>query len=164
MSFLPLTLGTVVDIIAVMVVLFFLSRGLMHGASEEIARIKGFIGGAWAGYVLYPSIQRALLAGGGPTPSVALALTALALAILSGFIIGLTVRFLFNAMLQVVVLQPADAVLGLAAGAAYAAIVLTVVFAVGMLMPVHAIQRMFTEQSRVGQRVCPWLSDHMGLK
>ncbi len=164
MPLLPLTLGTVVDVIAVMIVLFFLSRGLIHGASEEIARITGFIGGAWSGYALYPTIQQALLAGGGPTPSVALALTALALAILCGFITGLTVRFLFNAMLQVVVLQPADAVLGLAAGAAYAAVTLAIVFAVGMLMPVSGIQRVFTEQSRVGQRVCPWLSDHMGLK
>jgi len=163
MTLAPLTFGTVVDIIAVMVVLFFLSRGLIRGVSEEVARIAGFGSGAWAGYALYPRLQAALMAGGGLAPSPALALTTLALAVLCGFIVGLAVRFLFHSMLQVVILQPADALFGLASGAAYAAVVLVIVFAIAMLLPIRPVQRVFAEQSRVGQLICPWLRAHMGL-
>ena len=159
----PLTFGTLVDVLAVMTLLFFLSRGLIRGVSEELARIMGFVGGAWAGYALYPKIQATLLATSGTTPSAALAMTTLFLSLLSGFIVGVVTRYICNAMMQVVILQPADAIFGLAAGAVYAAAILAVVFALAMLVPLKPIQRMFTQQSRVGQQVCPWLRAHMGL-
>jgi uncharacterized membrane protein required for colicin V production len=94
----------------------------------------------------------------------ALALTSLTLTLLAGFIVGLTMRYIFNAMFQVVILQPADAVLGLAAGAVYTAVILAIVFALAMLIPLTPVQRLFTEQSRVGQQVCPWLRSHMGIQ
>jgi len=164
MPYAPLTFGTLVDVLAVMVLLFFLSRGLIRGVSDELARIMGFVGGAWAGMTLYSPIQGAFSALTGTTASTAIAVTSLALTLLAGFIIGLTVRCVFNAMFQVVILQPADAVLGLAAGAVYAAVILAVVFALAMLVPLKSVQRLFIEQSRVGQHVCPWLRAHMGLK
>jgi uncharacterized membrane protein required for colicin V production len=113
---------------------------------------------------LYPHIQKTLSSLTGTPSSAALALTSLTLTLLAGFIVGLAMRYAFTAMFQVVILQPADAVLGLAAGAVYAAIILAVVFALALLIPLTPVQRLFTEQSRVGQQVCPWLRAHMGLK
>jgi membrane protein required for colicin V production len=164
MPYAPLTFGTLVDVLAVMVLLFFLSRGLIRGVSDELARIMGFVGGAWAGVAFYPHIQAAFSALTGTTSSAAIAIMSLALTLLAGFITGLTVRCVFNAMFQVVILQPADAVLGLAAGAVYAAVILAVVFSLAMIVPLKPVQRLFTEQSRVGQQICPWLRAHMGLK
>jgi len=164
MPYAPLTLGTLVDVLAVMVLLFFLSRGLIRGVSDELARIMGFVGGAWAGVALYSHIQATFSSLTGTTSSAALAITSLALTLLAGFITGLAVRCVFTAMFQVVILQPADAVLGLAAGAVYAAVILAVVFSLAMIVPLKPVQRLFTEQSRVGQQICPWLRAHMGLK
>jgi membrane protein required for colicin V production len=160
----PLTFGTLVDVLAVMVLLFFISRGLLRGVSDELARIMGFVGGAWAGVTFYPHIQGTFSSLTGAPSSAAIALTSLALTLLAGLLIGLAVRCVFNAMFQVVILQPADAVLGLAAGAVYAAVILAVVFALAMIVPIKPVQRLFTEQSRVGQQICPWLRAHMGLK
>ncbi len=164
MPYALLTLGTLVDVLAVMVLLFFLSRGLIRGVTDELARIMAFVGGAWAGVTFYSPIQAAFSSLTGTTSSAAIAVTSLALTLLAGFIIGLTVRFVFKEMFQVVILQPADAVLGLAAGAVYAAVILAVVFALAMLVPIKSVQRVFVEQSCVGQHVCPWLRAHMGLK
>ncbi len=160
----PLTFGILVDVLAVMVLLFFLVRGLIRGVSDELARVLSFVGGASVGVALYPHIQKTLSSLTGTPSSAALALTSLTLTLLAGFIVGLAMRYAFTAMFQVVILQPADAVLGLAAGAVYAAIILAVVFALALLIPLTPVQRLFTEQSRVGQQVCPWLRAHMGLK
>jgi len=160
----PLTFGILVDVLAVMVLLFFLVRGLIRGVSDELARVLSFIGGASAGVAIYPLIQKTLSSLTGTPSSAALALTSLTLTLLAGFIGGLAIRYAFTAMFQVVILQPADAVLGLAAGAVYAAVILAVVFALAMLIPLTSVQRLFTEQSRVGQQVCPWLRAHMGLQ
>ena len=178
----PLTFGILVDVLAVMVLLFFLGRGLSRGVSDELARIMGFVGGAWAGVAFFPHIQKTFSALTGTlasaaftgtsasaaltrtSASAAFTLTSLTLTLLAGFIVGLIIRYIFNAMFQVVILQPADAVLGLAAGAVYAAVIFAVVFALAMLIPLTSVQRLFTEQSRVGQQVCPWLRAHMGLQ
>jgi len=158
-----LTLGSAVDVLAVAVALFFLLRGLLRGASGEIARILGFIGGASAGYSLYPAIRTALTSAPGQASPAALSLTALALAVVTGLIAGLTVRFVCIRLLQIVILQPADAVLGAAAGAVYAAVLLAIVFSLGMLVPHPPVRRVFAEQSAVGRLVCPWLRTHMGM-
>jgi|688.fasta_scaffold42020_5 uncharacterized membrane protein required for colicin V production len=160
----PLTFGILVDVLAAIVLLFFLGRGLIRGVSGELARILGFVGGASAGVALYSPIQKSLSALTGMPSCAALALTSLTLTLLAGFIVGLTMRYIFNAMFQVVILQPADAVLGLAAGAVYTAVILAIVFALAMLIPLTPVQRLFTEQSRVGQQVCPWLRSHMGIQ
>lgn len=158
-----LTFGTALDLLAVMIILAFLIRGLMRGVSDETSRIAGFVGGVWVGYMLYPKIQSALQATGAPSPTTAIALTTLLLALLAAFVTGLVFRYLYNALLQVVVLQPADAVLGMAAGAAYAGVVIAIIFSFGMLTPYRPAQRIFSEQSRVGQIVCPWLRTHMRM-
>ena len=158
-----LTFGTALDILAMTIVLVFLIRGLMRGVSDETARIAGFVGGVWVGYALYPKIQAALQATSAPSPTAVIALTTLVLAILAGFVTGLVFRFLYNAMLQIIVLQPADAILGMAAGAVYAGVVLAIIYSFGILTPYPPVQRVFTEQSRVGQIICPWLRTHMRL-
>jgi len=164
MSYTFLTFGTLVDALAVLVALIFLGRGLIRGVSGEFSRVAGFVGGAWIGYALYPKIQGALLATGGVSPSAALSLTTLVLAALSAFIAGFILRHLLASTLQVVILQPADAIVGMLAGAVYAAAILAIVFALGMLTPIGPVQRLFVEQSHVGRHLCPWLRDHMGLK
>ena len=80
------------------------------------------------------------------------------------FIGGIAMRYAFTSMFEVLIFQPADAVLGLAAGAVYTAVILAIVFALAMLIPLTPVQRLFTEQSRVGQQVCPWLRSHMGIQ
>jgi uncharacterized membrane protein required for colicin V production len=160
----PFTFGILVDALAVMVLLFFLTRGLIRGVSDELARLMGFVGGAWASLALYPLIQSAFSSLTDTTSSAAVAITSLALTLLAGFVIGLAVRCVFTAMFQVVILQPADAALGLAAGAVYASVILAVVFALAMIIPSKPVHRLFAEQSRVGQQICPWLRAHMGLQ
>lgn len=158
-----LTPGGAVDILAAAAALFFLVRGLLRGASGEIARILGFIGGSSAGCLLYPAIRAALASVPGQASPAALSLTALALTVVAGLIVGLAVRLACIHLLQIVILQPADAVLGAAAGAVYAAVLLAIVFALGMLAPHPPVQRAFAEQSAVGRVVCPWLRARMGM-
>lgn len=160
----PLTFGILVDVLAVMVLLFFLIRGLIRGVSDELARVLSFVGGAVTGVALYPLIHKTLSALTGIPSCAALALTSLTLTLLAGFIVGLAMRYAFTAMFQVVILQPADAALGLAAGAVYASVILAVVFALAMIIPSKPVHRLFAEQSRVGQQICPWLRAHMGLQ
>jgi uncharacterized membrane protein required for colicin V production len=160
----PLTFGILVDVLAVMVLLFFLVRGLIRGVSDELARVLSFVGGAVTGVALYPLIQKTLSALTGIPSCAALALTSLTLTLLAGFIGGIAMRYAFTSMFEVLIFQPANAVLGLAAGAVYTAVILAIVFSLAMLIPLTPVQRLFTEQSRVGQQVCPWLRAHMGIQ
>jgi uncharacterized membrane protein required for colicin V production len=158
-----LTFGIVVDVVAVMTFVFFLSRGIMRGISGELACVAGFVGGAWASYAFYPKIQSMLPATSGTTPPFVLAMITLFLSLLAGFLVGWVIRYLCATMMQVVILQPADAILGFAAGVVYATAFLLVLFALAMLVPIQSIQRLFSDQSLLGRHVCPWLRDHMGL-
>lgn len=163
MSILPITFGSVVDVLALALALFFLLRGMLRGASGEISRIIGFFGGSCVGYMLYQPVRQILLASPGQASSVVVALTALALVVVIGFVTGLLLRYACIRLLQIVILEPADAILGVVAGAVYATVILGIVFALGMLIPHPPLQQVFTEQSVVGRFVCPRLRLYMGL-
>jgi uncharacterized membrane protein required for colicin V production len=157
------TLGSVVDVIAGIIAILFVIRGLTCGATVEIARLFGFFGGVYSGTLLFPKIYAGMIAVRGSATVAAVALSALILTIVFAFAIGILTRYAGVRILQIVIFQPADALLGMAAGLVYAVVIITVIYAFGMLLPYKPAQTVFIEQSSIGRLVCPWLKVHMGL-
>lgn len=163
MTIAHISLGNIVDIMAALITILLIVRGLTCGATVEIARLLGFFGGVYAGTLLFPKIYTAMAVMRNGASITAIALSAFVLTLILAVAIGFLTRYAGVRILQIVIFQPADAILGMAAGIVYASVIMAVICAFGMLMPFHPVQQIFTEQSMVGRIICPWLRVRMGI-
>ena len=163
MAIAQISFGNIFDVLAALIAILFIVRGLTCGATVEIARLLGFFGGVYAGALLFPHIYAAMSAVRGGVSVTAIALSAFMVTLIIGIAVGFLTRYAGVRILQIVIFQPADAILGMAAGIVYASVIMAVICAFGMLVPFHPVQQIFTEQSMVGRVICPWLRARMGI-
>jgi uncharacterized membrane protein required for colicin V production len=154
-----LTSGDYVDIVCAGLVLICVGVGLRRGISGELSRLLGLILGAAAGYWIYvPGAET--MAGMDflkSNPQFA-SLIAFCVALLAGLVCFLLLTYLFTHIIKIVLDPIWDRSLGLIAGLLNAAILLSVVFTLAMILPDPSQRALLCEQSRAGRFATPYLT------
>ena len=153
-----MTLGNVVDIIAVALVAISGVRGFFRGLSGELAQLAGTVGALLFGLLAYDPTTTWLMTytvlGDDPRMARAVAFVG---TILAASVAMVLLRYIVRRVVRVVVEGSADRWLGLAAGSVRTTLIVVILFLALNMIPHPYLNRVFGEESRIGRRVASLL-------
>lgn len=147
------------DIVIVLVILFFAGKGLLRGLVNEASSLAGLVLGGWLAYRYYPVLSTPLNKIIHLPEHIAAFLAFMLLLFTAGFVAHIAGNMITTA-LQVVMLGSLNRVGGILLGAAEGVLLLSMLFAIGSadIMPERVKKKIQTTESarmfaQIGDRI-----------
>lgn len=147
-----MTPGQWIDIACAILAVILVTIGCFRGISGHIAHVIGLVAATFAGFSMFGGIHSAS-ASYFKESRVAATISAVVVTLLIAAAILLLLRFVLRRILQLVVKQPFDSLLGAVASALQAFLILAAIFSCVSLLPDCAFRRAMLESSWTGRHV-----------